>query len=144
MRPKSNLNDLPTTCDVVSHLHNEFVKWLAQLKKDIKVSHCLRSSKLTQDLPFFQASPGKISTTADMWTVDTTKAPFLGVTGHWIQVEKAPEEIWTMRSEVIGFRTVSGDHSGKNVGRYHVGVCDRVGITDTDQSKVSTTSVIRL
>jgi hypothetical protein len=75
-----------------------------------------------------------------MWTVDTTKAPFLGVTGHWIDVEKDLEEIWTMRSEVIGFQTVSGDHGGKNVGRYYVGVCDRIGITDTDQSKVSTTS----
>lgn len=144
MRPKSNLQDLPTTGDVVSHLHNKFVKWLEQLKNDIKVSH-LRSSKLTQDLPFFiQTAPGKISTTADMWTVDTTKAAFLGVTGHWIDVEEGLEEIWTMRSEVIGFRTVSGDHSGKNMGRYYVGVCDRVGITDTDQSKVSTTSPIRL
>ena len=38
MRPKSGLVDLPTTHDVVTHLHNEFVKWLEQLKKDIEVS----------------------------------------------------------------------------------------------------------
>ncbi|KAF8232230.1 hypothetical protein L208DRAFT_1273067, partial [Tricholoma matsutake] len=38
MRPKSILQDLPTTHDVTSHLHNEFVKWLTQLKNDIKVS----------------------------------------------------------------------------------------------------------
>ncbi|KAF8224865.1 hypothetical protein L208DRAFT_1308647, partial [Tricholoma matsutake] len=37
MRPKSMLQDLPTTHDVVNHLHNEFVKWLAQLKEDIDV-----------------------------------------------------------------------------------------------------------
>jgi hypothetical protein len=41
-----------------------------------------------------------------------------------------------MRSEVVGFRSISGDHSGENLGRYFVGVCDRVGIMGKDQSKV--------
>ncbi|KAF8237002.1 hypothetical protein L208DRAFT_1250077, partial [Tricholoma matsutake] len=38
MHLKSNSQDLPTTHDVASHLHNEFVKWLAQLKNNIEVS----------------------------------------------------------------------------------------------------------
>lgn len=132
---------MPTTCDVTNHLHNEFVKWLAQLKNDIKVSGYFQKNQLETYLFFVQASPGKISTTADMWTADTTKAAFLGVTAHWIEVKRGFEEMWTMRSEVIGFRTVSGDHSGKNLGRYFVGVCDRIGITNTVQSKVSTPHV---
>ncbi|KAF8235082.1 hypothetical protein L208DRAFT_1543662 [Tricholoma matsutake] len=33
-----------------------------------------------------QAAPGMIFTTADGWTVDTTKAGFLGMTAHWIQL----------------------------------------------------------
>ena len=41
-----------------------------------------------------------------------------------------------MRSEVIGFRPISGDHSGENLGHYFMGVCDRIGIMDTHQSKV--------
>jgi hypothetical protein len=83
-------------------------------------------------------APGRISTTADMWSADTTKAAFLGVTGHWIEVKKETrKETWEMRSEVIGFRTVSGDHGGKNLGRYFVGVSDRIGITSTVNSKVS-------
>lgn len=61
-----------------------------------------------------------------MWSVDTTKAAFLGVTAHWIEVKK---ESWVMRSEVIGLRAVSGDHGGENLGRYFVGVCDRIGLT---------------
>ena len=138
MHPKSTLHNMPTTCNVTSHLCNEFIKWLAQLKNDIKVSGYFQINQLETYLFFIQASPGKISTTANMWTVDTTKAAFLGVTAHWIEVKKEPEEMWVMRSEVIGFRTVSGDHSGKNLGRYFVGVCDRIGITDTVQSKVST------
>jgi hypothetical protein len=80
-----------------------------------------------------QAAPGLISTTADMWTVDTTKAAFLGVTAHWIEVKGKK---WEMRSEVVGFRSVSGDHSGKNLGRYFVGVCDRIGIMNMKRSKV--------
>ena len=31
--------------------------------------------------------------------MDTTKAAFLGVTAHWIEVKR---ESWVMRSEVIG------------------------------------------
>ena len=135
MRPKSMLKDLPTTYDVTNHLHNEFVKWLAQLKEDIDVrayTQVFRGPRLT-NFYSIQAAPGLISTTADMWTVDTTKAAFLGVTGHWIKVKG---ETWEMRLEVIGFRSVSGDHSGKNLGRYFVGVCDRIGIMNTKRSKV--------
>jgi hypothetical protein len=80
-----------------------------------------------------QKAPGKVSTTADGWTVDTTKAAFLGVTAHWIEVNGNK---WEMRSEVIGFRTLSGEHSGENLGRYFVGVCDRIGIIDSKRSKV--------
>jgi hypothetical protein len=61
-----------------------------------------------------------------MWSVDTTKAAFLGVTAHWIEVKS---KSWVMRSEVIGLRSVSGDHGGENLGRYFVGVCDRIGLT---------------
>ncbi|KIJ99738.1 hypothetical protein K443DRAFT_8215 [Laccaria amethystina LaAM-08-1] len=67
------------------------------------------------------------------------KAAFLGVTAHWINVKrKEGEETWEMRSEVIGFRSVSGDHSGKNLGQYFVGVCDRIGIMNTQRSKLHT------
>ena len=66
-----------------------------------------------------------------------TKAAFLGVTAHWIDVKgREGGEMWEMRSEVISFRSVSGDHSGKNLGRYFVGVCDRIGIMNTKRSKV--------
>lgn len=41
-----------------------------------------------------------ISTTADGWTVDTTKAAFLEVTAHWIEVDG---DKWNMHSEVIEF-----------------------------------------
>ncbi|KAF8232058.1 hypothetical protein L208DRAFT_1064199, partial [Tricholoma matsutake] len=37
MRPKSISLNLPTTHDVVKHLHNEFVRWIDRLKQDIEV-----------------------------------------------------------------------------------------------------------
>jgi hypothetical protein len=70
---------------------------------------------------------------ADMWTVDTMKAAFLGVTAHWTEVKGKK---WEMHSEVVGFRLVSGAHSGKNLGQYFMGVCDRIGIMNMKQSKV--------
>lgn len=41
MRPKTTDADLPTTHDILNHLHNEFVKWLQQLKTDIEVIRVL-------------------------------------------------------------------------------------------------------
>ena len=37
MRPKSTKSDLPTSYNVKLHLHNQFVKHIAQLKLEIKV-----------------------------------------------------------------------------------------------------------
>ena len=34
-------------------------------------------------------APGMVSATADGWSVNTTSASFLGVTGHWMEVEDA-------------------------------------------------------
>jgi len=55
------------------------------------------------------------------------------VTGHWIDVKDGK---WELRSEVIGFRSISGEHSGANLGRHFIGICERVGIIDVQTSKV--------
>ena len=38
MKPKAVRNDMPSTHDVTTYIHNEFVKWLKELKSDILVS----------------------------------------------------------------------------------------------------------
>jgi len=134
MRPSTMTHDLPTTHGVVNHLHNEFVRWLRQLNADIEVSYSCQIGQGGLTIITLQKAPGKVSTTADSWTVNTTKAGFLGVTAHSIDIEV---DKWTLRSEVIGFRTLSGEHSGQNLGRCFVGVCDRVGLIDSERSKVS-------
>jgi len=94
----------------------------------------LQHGKISTDvLVIIKEAPGSVSITSDTWTVDTTKAAFLGVTAHWIEIR---EGRWMVRAEVVGFQSISGDHSGENLGRYIVGIFDRVGIMRKDQSKV--------
>ena len=75
--------------------------------------------------------------TADGWTADNTKASYLGMTAHWIKVDK---EKWSLCSEVVGFQAISGEYNGWNLGRYFVGLCDHVGICSTGELKISYTN----
>lgn len=43
---------------------------------------------------------------------------------------------WKMRAAVVGFKALSGNHGGENLGRYAVGVLDRVGIMNKNGTKV--------
>jgi len=63
----------------------------------------------------------------------TTKAGFQGMTAHWIEVKEGK---WKMKVAVIGFKALSGGHSGENLGRYSVGLLDCVGIMDKTGTKV--------
>ena len=135
MRPNTTKADVPTTRDVMSHLHNEFVGWLQELKADIEVLEIITWKVRLLIVHIFQAAPGLISVTADGWSVDTTKVSFLGVTAHWVDVTNGK---WTLWAEVVGFRGISGEHSGANLGRYFLGVCEQVGIVNVQRSKVNT------
>jgi hypothetical protein len=58
---------------------------------------------------------------------------FEGMTAHWIEVKDGK---WKMRAAVIGFKALSGPHTGENLGRYAVGLLDRSGIMNKMGSKV--------
>ena len=131
MKPKAVRNDMPSTHNVTTYIHNQFVIWLNEVKSDILVSFL--EQWLCDLLNEGKVAPGKISLTADGWSADTTKASFLGMMAHWIDVK---EGTWKLRSEVVGFKPVSGDHSGWNLGCYIVGLCERVGICTQDLSRV--------
>ena len=59
-------------------------------------------------------------------------ASFEGVTVHWIEVKDGK---WKMRAAVIGFKALSGAHSGENLRRYLVGLLDCMGIMDQNRTK---------
>jgi hypothetical protein len=73
-----------------------------------------------------------VSITADSWSADTTKMSFLGMMAHYIEVKDGR---WKLKADVIGFKSLSGAHGGENLGRYAVGILDRVGIMDKKGSK---------
>jgi hypothetical protein len=58
------------------------------------------------------------------------------MTAHWINIDPDTGR-WILRAEVVGFRLIHGTHGGDNLGRYFVGLCDRVGIMSRSNSKVS-------
>jgi hypothetical protein len=84
--------------------------------------------------PTLKGLPGKALITVDGWSVNSTRAGFIGITAHWIRVTKKGE--WVLEARVIALRGLSGNHGGKNLGRYVVGLCDRVGLMGNDWSKV--------
>jgi hypothetical protein len=107
--------NIPSTHDITVYIHNKFIGHLIDLKSEI------------------QSIPGRVSSTTDLWSLDQTKVSFLRMTGHWIKVNSSK---WMLHSEIIGFHGLSGPHSGENVGRYFLKLCERVGIISSSVSKV--------
>ena len=93
-------------------------------------------SSVIDDSPVLpiQNLPEKASITVDCWTADTTKVGFVGMTAHWIRVVKGGE--WSLEGRIIALRGLSGNHGGKNMGRYVVGLCDHIGLIGDTRSKV--------
>lgn len=92
---------------------------------------------------FTKVALEKVSSTVDYWTADNTKAAYLGMTAHWINVESQNvRKIWTLHLEVIVCHWLSDNHSGENLGWYMVGLCDHIGIIGGKKSKVYLNSVI--
>ena len=141
MRPKTKNCELPSRHDVEIHIQNEFTSLIAALKESITVrkKYMLIIFIIANVSTSVQAAPGKVSITIDGWTSDYSKKSFLGVTAHWIDVSDSK---WTLRSAVIAFRSVSGAHTGENLARYLLGLCDRVGITSHYSSKVLSKSFV--
>ena len=57
-----------------------------------------------------------------------------GMTAHLIEVKEGK---WKIKAAVIGFKALSGGHSGENLRRYSVGLLDHIGIMDRKNSKMS-------
>lgn len=122
------------------YIHNAFVDLLQDLKDNIQVgsSTMLYVTRSSLIIDYQSPTSGKISTTMDLWSADQTKASFFGLTAHWIQVDQSKK--WNIKSHVIAFQAISGAHTGDNIGRYFMGLCDRVGVISWAQSKVRTES----
>ncbi|KIL00096.1 hypothetical protein PAXRUDRAFT_130618 [Paxillus rubicundulus Ve08.2h10] len=103
MCPNTSKADLPSTHNISTYVHNSFIEFLNTLKARIQAT-----------------TAGCISTITDLWSVDQTKATFMGLTAHWIE-KNIKSGAWTMCSEVIASKGISGAHSWQNLGHYFVG-----------------------
>ena len=73
----------------------------------------------------------------DTWSVEQTKASFLRITAHWIHIsEMAGIAKWSLQSRVITFHSLSGPHTGENIARYFIKLCEQVGIVSAVSMKV--------
>ncbi|KZT31394.1 hypothetical protein SISSUDRAFT_967285, partial [Sistotremastrum suecicum HHB10207 ss-3] len=66
-------------------------------------------------------APGEISTTSDMWSIQTTKEGIMGITAHWIEVNDSG---WSLRAEAIACKSVPGAHTGQNLARFFWASCN--------------------
>ena len=82
MCPNAQKVDLPSTHDISSYIHNAFVEFIGSLKIRIQVlPQFLFFTNNT--LTLHQAkTAGRVSTTTDLWSVDQTKAAFMGLMAH--------------------------------------------------------------
>lgn len=71
--------------------------------------------------------------TSDGWMADNIKGGFLGMMAYWIEVQ---DDKWKLHAEVVGFKLISGEHSGENLGRYFISLCNCMGILNKESSKV--------
>jgi hypothetical protein len=86
--------------------------------RDTMVRYRAEEGRINEQL---RNAAGKISVTLDCWTSPNNKA-FLGVTGHYI------DDDWTLKSLLLDFVPLPGEHTGENLCGAFVDVCERRGI----------------
>lgn len=134
MRLQTIKADLPNAYNVKMCLSDKFAMYVKELKATISVGPVPWEHIQVLLLTLPKNLPGKVSIAVDCWSADMTKAGFVGMTGHWIRVTK--EGWWLLEACILVLRALSGDHGGKNLGRYVIGSCDRVGLMGKEQLKV--------
>lgn len=84
------------------------------------------SRSLTVSHRLTQKSLGTISFTADIWG-DKSLQPYLALTAHWIENDNRGG--LQLRSALIGFHRVRGNHTGLVLARVILYLLDRAQIT---------------
>lgn len=145
-------SDIPHHTTIRDRIDKAFKSHMTKLEEDLGVSlillnWCLHSCK------HFQNAPGKISFTTDTWT-DPNQHPFMAVTAHWMEIKDQPgssglfifmllyfnylhlnfvplglQKKLNLRSDLIGFRSLPGRHTGEHMAHCFLHITDRIKIT---------------
>ena len=103
LNPKVKSN-IPKADSIEAHVMTMFSETKTKLKDDIN-------------------DVKKVSLTCDLWTPPNCKS-ILGVTGHWITND------WILKDVLLDAVEIKGNHSGNNIAKHIVKICDTYGITD--------------
>ncbi|KIJ35444.1 hypothetical protein M422DRAFT_262406 [Sphaerobolus stellatus SS14] len=145
---------LISACDLPFSLVEklEFVDIIHVLKSDIRdvdipgrkamVSAVMKEFELEKRLlkDRLKAMPSDVSLTIDAWSSDTMDS-YLGITGHYVN------KAWELEDDIIGFKELSGSHSGNNLAEYVVeclielGIEKKLGWITTDNATNNDTMV---
>lgn len=75
--------------------------------------------------------------TLDGWS-SLARDPYLGVTVHWVHSTNESPTSWSLRTMLLAFQEVKGNHSGENLAKVFMGIIEAAGLT----SKVRATSYL--
>jgi hypothetical protein len=59
----------------------------------------------------------------------------MGVMGHWIDIDKNDGK-WKLCTEVLAFRSISGQHTGQNLAQHMVAILKRAQVVTKSSLKV--------
>jgi hypothetical protein len=78
---------------------------------------------------YYSGIRSQFSATFDLWQSGAGD-PYLSLTVHYIDAPKEKPNDWDLKSDLLAFAEIKGNHSGANIGEHILGVVDRYGIAD--------------
>jgi hypothetical protein len=132
-RPATKDADIPHRTTVAKAVHAKAHKVKDILKDLFVVSHRGAVFLHYSLLPVLELTcphesiPGEVSATLDGWS-SPARDPYLGVTVHWVHsTQESPTE-WSLRTLLLAFREVKGNHRGENLAKVVMEILKAAGL----------------
>ncbi|KAN0138441.1 Ribonuclease H-like domain containing protein [Lactarius tabidus] len=110
LRPTIRDCDIPHRSSIAKAIHDKAHKVRETLKE------------------LFSSVPGEVSVTLDGWS-SLTRDPYLGVTVHWVHSSPETPSEWSLRTLLLAFREVKGNHSGENLAKIVMEIFKEAGLS---------------
>jgi hypothetical protein len=69
-----------------------------------------------------------VSAALDGWS-SLARDPYLGVTIHWVHSKPESPSEWSLRTLLLTFHKVKGNHSGDNLAKLVMEILNKAGLT---------------
>ena len=129
-RPTAKESDIPHRTSVANAVHAKSHK-VRLLMKDLfaaSILYYFLAFTLRRLHVLHQSIPGQVSATLDGWS-SLARDPYLGVTVHWVHNPVESPTEWSLRTMLLAFREVKGNHSGANLCKVVMEIINEAGLT---------------